>query len=183
MKNFLITTFLLTSLSLHSQVHIGTSGAYDFENEYSKLGVGINYKLTPKVTVGGGLMITPFDVDDDYEIMLNVKYNLGRFDVAAGYMFHEMPDDHMGMHMGSMHSSSENHNEPYVGIAYKLFKNKKLKIFYNKSESMKTIGIMTPIFNIGKKHMDHNMMDHSMMNHDNPISQLEKTICENRIDC
>ena len=45
-------------------------------------------------------MITPFDVDDDYEIMLNVKYNLGRFDIAAGYMFHEMPDDHMGMHMG-----------------------------------------------------------------------------------
>ena len=114
MKKFLITTFLLTSLSLHSQVHIVTSGEYDFENEYSKLGVGINYKLTPKVTVGGGFMITPFDVDDDYEIMLNVKYNLGRFNLAAGYMFHEMPDDHMGMHMSmdSMHSSHENHNEP-----------------------------------------------------------------------
>jgi hypothetical protein len=31
--------------------------------------------------------------------------------------------------------------------------------------------------------MNHNMMDHSMMNHDNPISQLEKTICENQNDC
>ena len=73
--------------------------------------------------------------------------------------------------------------EPYFGIEYKLFKNKNLKVFYNQSEMMKTIGIMTPIFNIGKKHMDHNMMDHSMMNHDNPISQLEKTICENQSDC
>ena len=58
-------------------------------------------------------------------------------------MFHEMSDDLHGNAHGLMHSSSENHNEPYVGIAYKLFKNKKLKIFYNKSESMKTIGIMT----------------------------------------
>jgi len=153
MKNFLLTISLFASLSLYSQAHIGTSGAYDLENEYSKLGVGINYMIAPKVTIGGGLMITPFDVEDDYEIMLNIKYNLGRFSVAAGYMFHEMPDDHMGMHMDSMHSSSDNHNEPYVGIDYKLFKNKKLKIFYNQSESMKTIGLMMPIFNIGKEHM------------------------------
>ena len=165
MKNFFTLIILLTSLSLYSQAHIGASGSYDLENEYSKLGVGINYMLTPKVTIGGGLMITPFDVDDDYEIMLNVKYNLGRFNLAAGYMFHEMPDDHMGMNMGSMpmHSSSENHNEPYVGIDYKLFKNKKLKLFYNQSESMKTLGLMMPIFNIGKKHINHNM-DHT--NHD-----------------
>ena len=101
----------------------------------------------------------------NYEIMLNVKYNLGRFNLAAGYMFHEMSDEHMGMQMGmgSMHNSHENHNEPYVGIDYKLFKNKKLRIFFNTSESMKTLGLMMPIFNIGKKHMHHNM-DHS--NHD-----------------
>ena len=157
MKNFFIAIILLTSLSLQSQAHIGTSGAFDLENEYAKLGVGINYKLAPKVSVGGGVMITPFDVDDDYEIMLNVKYNLGRFNLAAGYMFHEMPDDHMGSHigMGSMHSSHENHNEPYIGIDYKLFRDKKLRIFFNTSESMKTLGLMMPIFNIGKK-MDMN---------------------------
>ena len=152
MKNFFTLIILLTSLSLYSQAHIGASGSYDLENEYSKLGVGINYMLTPKVTIGG-------------EIMLNVKYNLGRFNLAAGYMFMEMSDDHMGMNMGSMpmHSSSENHNEPYVGIEYRLFKNKKLKLFYNQSESMKTLGLMMPIFNIGKKHMNHNM-DHSNHN-------------------
>ena len=157
MKNFFIAIILLTSLSLQSQAHIGTSGAFDLENEYAKLGVGINYKLAPKVSVGGGVMITPFDVDDDYEIMLNVKYNLGRFNLAAGYMFHEMPDDHMGSHMGmgSMQSSHENHNEPYIGIDYKLFRDKKLRIFFNTSESMKTLGLMMPIFNIGKK-MDMN---------------------------
>jgi len=158
MKNFFIAIILLTSLSLQSQAHIGTSGAFDLENEYAKLGVGINYKLAPKVSIGGGVMITPFDIDDDYEIMLNVKYSLGRFNLAAGYMFHEMPDDHMGSHMGmgSMHSSHENHNEPYIGIDYKLFSDKKLRIFFNTSESMKTLGLMMPIFNIGKKmHMNH----------------------------
>ena len=77
MKNFFYLIILLTSSSLYSQAHIGTSGAIDLENEYAKLGVGINYMLAPKVSVGGGVMITPFDVDDDYEIMLNVKYNLG----------------------------------------------------------------------------------------------------------
>ena len=112
-----------------------------------------------KVMIGGGLMITPFDVDDDYEIMLNIKYNLGRFNVAAGYMFHEMPDDPMGMHM-----THENNNEPYIGIDYKLFKNKKLKVYYNHSESMSTFGLMLPIFNIGKNsyldnqvHVAHNV--------------------------
>ena len=87
----------------------------------------------------------------------------------------------MGMNMGM--NMEMDGTEPYFGLEYKPFKNKNLKVFYNHSEMMKTIGIMTPIFNIGKKHMDHNMMDHSNMNHDNPISQLEKTICENQIDC
>ena len=63
MKNFFIILLLLTSLSLHSQAHIGTSAAFDLENEYAKLGVGINYMLAPKVSIGGGVMITPFDID------------------------------------------------------------------------------------------------------------------------
>ena len=159
MKNLLIIMLTLASFNLYSQAHIGVMGGFDLENEYSKLGVGLNFMPLPKVMIGGGVMITPFDVDDDYEIMLNVKYNLGRFNLAAGYMFHEMPDDHMGM--GSMQSSDDNHNEPYIGIDYKLFKSKKVRIFFKTSESMKTLGLMMPIFNIGKKmHMNHNM-DHS----------------------
>lgn len=159
MKHLIIFLIPLFSFNLYSQAHVGVSGAFDLENEYSKLGVGLNYMLLPKVMLGGGIMITPFDVDDDYEIMLNIKYKLGRFNVAAGYMFHEMPDNQMGMHMsmGSMNSSHKNHNEPYIGIDYKLFKSKKLRIFFNTSESMKTLGLMMPIFNIGKQmHMHHN---------------------------
>ena len=166
MKYLFILLTTLFSSNIYSQAHVGVTGGFDLKNEYSKLGVGLNYMPLSKVMIGGGLMITPFDVDDDYEIMLNIKYNLGRFNVAAGYMFHEMPDDHMGMHMsmGSMNSSHENHNEPYIGIDYKLFKNKKIRIFFNTSESMKTLGLMMPIFNIGKKmHMHHNM-DHSNHN-------------------
>ena len=165
MKNLLITLLTLASYNLYSQAHIGVMGGFDLENEYSKLGAGLNFMPLPKVMIGGMVMITPFDVDDDYEIMLNVKYKLGRFNLAAGYMFHEMPKDHMGMNMGmhmmgmgSMHSSNENHNEPYIGIDYKIFKDKNLRIFFNSSESMKTLGLMLPIFNIGKKmHMNHNI--------------------------
>ena len=78
MKNLLIALLTLTSFSLFSQAHIGVSGAFDLESEYSKLGVGLNYMPLPKVMIGGAVMITPFDVDDDYEIMLNVKYKLSQ---------------------------------------------------------------------------------------------------------
>ena len=99
MKKFFTLIFTLFSLSIYSQAHIGVSGAVDLENDISKLGVGVNYMILPKVTLGAGVMITPFDVDGDYEIMYNVKYNLGRFNVAAGIMTHEMGKmDHMEMH-------------------------------------------------------------------------------------
>ena len=42
---------------------------------------------------------------------------------------------------------------------------------------MKTIGIMTPIFNIGKKHMNHNM------DHKDHVSFSEKTICDDQSNC
>ena len=145
MKTFLITLFTFFSLSIYSQAHVGVSGAMDIENDISKLGVGVNYMILPKVALGAGVMITPFDIDGDYEIMYNVKYNLGRFNVAAGVMNEMGKSNHMGMH------SSEMHSEPYFGIDFKLFKNRKLKIFYNQSEMMKTIGIMMPILDLGKK--------------------------------
>ena len=71
MKKFFYLIILLTSSSLYSQAHIGTSGAFDLENEYAKLGVGINYMLAPKVSIGGGVMITPFDIDEIIEVCLN----------------------------------------------------------------------------------------------------------------
>ena len=43
----------------------------DVENDIAKLGVGINYMVLPKLTLGAGLMITPFETDGDYEIMYN----------------------------------------------------------------------------------------------------------------
>tara|TARA_B100000575_G_scaffold57829_1_gene43646 strand:- start:4772 stop:5227 length:456 start_codon:yes stop_codon:yes gene_type:complete len=146
MKNFITVIIILISFNTYSQAHIGISGAMDLENEDAKLGVGINYMLIPKVTLGAGIMITPFDNNnEDYEIMLNVKYNFGRFNLAAGVMDHEM-----GTNMGSMHHHSDD-LEPYLGIDFKLFKKRKLKIFYNQSEHMKTLGLMLPVFNIGKK--------------------------------
>ena len=145
MKKLLTILFTFFSLSIYSQAHVGVSGVMDIENDISKLGVGVNYMILPKVALGAGVMITPFDIDGDYEIMYNVKYNLGRFNVAAGVMNEMEKSNHMGMH------SSEMHSEPYFGIDFKLFKNRKLKIFYNQSEMMKTIGIMMPILDLGKK--------------------------------
>ena len=178
MKNLIITLSILFSSAVYSQFHIGASGAMDVENDIAKLGVGINYMVLPKVTLGAGLMITPFETDGDYELMYNIKYNLGRFNIAAGLMDMKMRNESdMSMNMGMNMDMDMDGTEPYFGIEYKLFKNKNLKVFYNQSEMMKTIGIMTPIFNIGKKHMNHNM------DHKDHVSFSEKTICDDQSNC
>ena len=58
MKNLLITLLTLASYNLYSQAHIGVMGGFDLENEYSKLGVGINFMPLPKVMVGGTVSYT-----------------------------------------------------------------------------------------------------------------------------
>ena len=102
--------------------------------------------MTVRVLAGGGGGAT--ERDDDF----NLVTALYHFNGSGG-----------GQNATFTDSSNENHNEPYIGIDYKLFKNKKLRIFFNTSESMKILGLMMPIFNIGKKHMNHNM-DHSNHN-------------------
>lgn len=136
MKNILILLFTFISLNMYSQVEMGVAVAHDVENDISKLGLGTSYKLLPKVSIGLGVMITPFEIDNDYEIMYNVKYNLGRLNVVGGFMKEMNP---------------KMESEPYFGIDYKLFKNRKLKVFYNQSDMMKTIGIKTPILGLSKK--------------------------------
>ena len=137
MKKLLILFFFASfSFNTYSQLEFGVAVANDIENDISKLGLGTSYKILPKISLGLGVMITPFDIDDDYEIMYNVKYIFGRLNVVGGFM------KEMNPKMDS---------EPYLGVDYKLFKNRKIKIFYNQSEMMKTIGIKTPILRLGKK--------------------------------
>ncbi|MDG1246815.1 MAG: hypothetical protein P8N64_00515 [Flavobacteriaceae bacterium] len=137
MKKLLILFFFTSfSFNTYSQLEFGVAVANDIENDISKLGLGTSYKILPKISLGLGVMITPFDIDDDYEIMYNVKYIFGRLNVVGGFM------KEMNPKMDS---------EPYLGVDYKLFKNRKIKIFYNQSEMMKTIGIKTPILRLGKK--------------------------------
>ena len=123
---------------------------YNLESEKTQVGVGLNYMLLPKVSVGAMAMLTPFDDESsDYMLMYNAKYKLGNFYLVGGLMDMKMD---MKMEMDG--------TEPYFGLEYKPFKNKMLKIYYNHSDMMKSIGIMMPIFNLGKK-MDHSMhMDH-----------------------
>ncbi|MGA0956944.1 MAG: hypothetical protein ACO3R7_04170 [Flavobacteriaceae bacterium] len=135
-------------------------GGYNLESEKTQVGIGLNYMLLPKVSVGAMAMITPFDDESsDYMIMYNAKYKLGNFYLVGGLMDMKMGDKpNMSMSM-SMNMDMDG-TEPYFGLEYKPFKNKMLKIYYNHSDMMKSIGIMMPIFNLGKK-MDHTMhVDH-----------------------
>ena len=92
-------------------------------------------------------------------VMLNGKYHFGRLSLVAGIMNMEMHNmDYGHERMSSMYGSDEMDREtkPYFGVEYKPFKNKKLKVYYTHSDMMKSIGIMMPVFNLGKKmHMNH----------------------------
>ena len=158
MKNIFIILSILFSTSIYSQAHIGAMGGYNLESEKTQVGIGLNYMLLPKVSVGAMAMLTPFDDESsDYMLMYNAKYKLGNFYLVGGLMDMKMGDNSnmsMGMNM------EMDGTEPYFGLEYKPFKNKMLKIYYNHSDMMKSLGIMMPIFNLGKK-MDHSMhMDH-----------------------
>jgi len=160
MKKIILVAIILLSQNIYSQAHIGVMGGYDLDMENSQIGVGLNYMLFPKVSLGGMLMISDLESDSKSMVMLNGKYHFGRFSLVAGIMNMEMHSMDMGMNMNmsSMYGSDEMDREtkPYFGFEYKPFKNKKLKVYYNNSEMMQSIGIMMPVFNLGKKmHMNH----------------------------
>ncbi len=104
MKNLVIILFLLFSTSIYSQAHIGAMGGYNLESEKTQVGVGLNYMLLPKVSVGAMAMLTPFDDESsDYMLMYNAKYKLGNFYLVGGLMDMKMGDNSnmsMGMNMG-----------------------------------------------------------------------------------
>ncbi|MDA1226116.1 MAG: hypothetical protein O3A67_04495 [Bacteroidetes bacterium] len=60
-------------------------GGFNLESEKTQAGIGLNYMLLPKVSVGAIAMITPFDDESsDYMIMYNAKYKLGNFYLVEG---------------------------------------------------------------------------------------------------
>jgi len=147
MKNLLLFFILIFSLNTYSQAHIGVMGGYDTAESESQIGAGLNYMLFPKVSIGGMIMISNIEKKGKEMFMLNGKYHFGRLSLVAGIMNMEMHS--MGMNM-------EKETKPYFGVEYKPCKNKKLKVYYTHSDMMKSIGIMMPVFNLGKKmHMNH----------------------------
>jgi len=149
MKNLLLFFILIFSLNTYSQAHIGVMGGYDTAESESQIGAGLNYMLFPKVSIGGMIMISNIEKKGKEMFMLNGKYHFGRLSLVAGIMNMEMHNMDMGMNM-------EKETKPYFGVEYKPFKNKKLKVYYTHSDMMKSIGIMMPVFNLGKKmHMNH----------------------------
>tara|TARA_B100001063_G_scaffold63452_1_gene57470 strand:- start:790 stop:1263 length:474 start_codon:yes stop_codon:yes gene_type:complete len=153
MKKILLLFVIVISQSIYSQTHIGIMGGYDLDMENSQIGVGLNYMLFPKVSLGGMLMISDIESDGKSMVMLNGKYHFGRVSLIAGIMNMEMHNMGMNMNMSQMYDSDQMDREtkPYFGLEYKPFKNKKLKLYYTHSDMMKSIGIMLPIFHLGKK--------------------------------
>ena len=160
MKKILLVLTVLLTQNIYSQAHIGVMGGYDTAESESQIGAGLNYMIFPKVSIGGMIMISNFEKKGKEMFMLNGKYHFGRLSLVAGIMNMEMHNMDMGMNMNmsSMYGSDEMDREtkPYFGVEYKPFKNKKLKVYYTHSDMMKSIGIMMPVFNLGKKmHMNH----------------------------
>ena len=87
MKNLIVILSILFSSTIYSQVHIGAMGGFNLESEKTQVGVGLNYMLFPKVSVGAMAMLTPFDDESsDYMLMYNAKYKLGNFYLVGGLM-------------------------------------------------------------------------------------------------
>ena len=153
MKKILIVFIVLVTQNIYSQTHIGVSGGYDIDMENSQIGVGLSYMLFPKISLGGMIMISDLESDSKSMVMLNGKYHFGRVSLVAGIMNMEMHNMDMNMNMSTMYGSDSMDREtnPYFGVEYKPFKNKKLKVYYSHSDMMKSIGIMLPIFHLGNK--------------------------------
>ena len=153
MKKILIIFIVLVTQNIYSQTHIGVMGGYDIDMENSQIGVGLNYMLFPKISLGGMIMISDLESDSKSMVMLNGKYHFGRVSLVAGIMNMEMHKMDMNMNMSTMYGSDSMDREtnPYFGVEYKPFKNKKLKVYYSHSDMMKSIGIMLPIFHLGNK--------------------------------
>ena len=153
MKKILIVFIVLVTQNIYSQTHIGVMGGYDIDMENSQIGVGLNYMLFPKISIGGMIMISDLESDSKSMVMLNGKYHFGRVSLVAGIMNMEMHKMDMNMNMSTMYGSNSMDREtnPYFGVEYKPFKNKKLKVYYSHSDMMKSIGIMLPIFHLGNK--------------------------------
>ncbi len=153
MKKILIVFIVLVTQNIYSQTHIGVMGGYDIDMENSQIGVGLNYILFPKISLGGMIMISNLESDSKSMVMLNGKYHFGRVSLVAGIMNMEMHKMDMNMNMSTMYGSDSMDREtnPYFGVEYKPFKNKKLKVYYSHSDMMKSIGIMLPIFHLGNK--------------------------------
>ena len=163
LKNTLLLILTIYSLNIYSQAHIGAMGGYNLDNDKTQVGLGLNYMLFPKISIGAMAMITPFQdgSGDDYMIMYNAKFKLGKFTLVGGLMDMKM-DNSPNMDMNMNMNMNMDGTDPYFGIEYKPFKNKMLKVYYNHSDMMKSIGIMMPILHIGKK-MNHDMhMNHDM---------------------
>ena len=100
-------------------------GGYNFDNEKTQVGVGLNYMLFQKISLGAMAMITPFEdgSGDDYMIMYNAKYKLGKFTLVGGLMDMKMGNSPiMNMDMEMNMEMNMDGTDPYFGIEYKPFK-------------------------------------------------------------
>ena len=146
MKRFLLIILLIFSIDVSSQLQIDILAGINIDNDYAQLGADINFKILPKLSLGVQGMFTPFDANDDYNLMLNTKFHTNKLNLVAGVVYGKL--DYYDMSRCPVSNQLE--PEPFLGLEYKFLRNKNTKLYYNYSKSINSIGIKIPI-NYSKK--------------------------------
>ena len=150
MKRFLIIVLLSFSINATSQLQVDLLAGINIDNDYTQFGADINFKILPKLSLGAQGIFTPFDANDDYNLMLNTKFHSKNLSLVAGVVFGKL--DYYDMSKCPI--SNELEPEPFLGLEYKFLRNKNTKLYYNYSKSINSIGIKIPIIYSKKKTKD-----------------------------
>lgn len=146
MKRFLLIILLSFSINASSQLQIDLLAGINIDNDYAQFGADINFKILPKLSLGAQGIFTPFDANDDYNLMLNTKFQTKKLNLVAGVVYGKL--DYYDTSKCPV--SNELEPEPFLGLEYKFLRNKSTKLYYNYSKSINSIGIKIPI-NYSKK--------------------------------
>jgi len=147
MKKYLLIIISTISFNIHSQFQIELLAGMNLDSNYSQLGAEINYNILPNLSLGALGTITPLDANDDYNLLLNAKLKTKKINFVIGVVSGKL--DYYDITKCPI--TNELEPEPYIGIEYKFIKSSDIKIFYNYSNNLNSLGLKIPINSSKKK--------------------------------
>lgn len=147
MKKYLLIIISTISFNIYSQFQIELLAGMNLDNNYSQLGAEINYNILPNLSLGALGTITPLDANDDYNLLLNAKLKTKKINFVIGVVSGKL--DYYDITKCPI--TNELEPEPYIGIEYKFIKSSDIKIFYNYSNNLNSLGLKIPINSSKKK--------------------------------